>query len=259
MYGMDISSYQKTLDLQNGNYDFCIIKATEGIGFVDNSFFNFAGKLKSMDKLIGCYHFARPDYHKTQSTMVKEATWFISQVEKADLLGKAILVLDWEREPFDNEQLVTAWVNTVKEYTGVVPFIYGSKSKLSKWKDWGVYTSCPLWMAAWPTIERVNVGYPIDIPKKSIPWRIWQYSSTGVYPGFNGKVDCDYSDLTREEWIKLAGGETKENITDDMQWAIDIGLFKGHDNGLFRPQDALTREELATVLRRYDSMDHNKY
>ena len=94
MYGMDISSYQSKLDLTKGTYDFAIMKATEGVGFTDKAFHNFAVQLTELDKLVGCYHFARPDLHGTVSGMEKEADWFIQKVKDEGLLNKSILVLD---------------------------------------------------------------------------------------------------------------------------------------------------------------------
>ena len=103
MYGIDISNWQKNIDLTAGKYDFAIIKATEGVGFKDPSFEKFAVQLTELNKLVGCYHFARPDLHGTISSMEKEADWFITVVRNAGLLNTAILVLDWETEPMDRE------------------------------------------------------------------------------------------------------------------------------------------------------------
>lgn len=256
MYGMDISTYQSKLDLTKGTYDFAIIKATEGVGFVDRDFHNFAVQLTKLNKLIGCYHFARPDLHGTVSGMEKEADWFIEKVKDEGLLNKAILVLDWEREPTDKDGLVQAWVLRVESQTGITPFIYGSRSKMIMWKNWWAMSHCPIWVAAWPTIQRHQVGIDPGLipPSKTINWSIWQYSSTGRYPEFSGNVDLDYCEFDRETWLKMAGHKEepiKEVINKDMEWAINTGLFTGYGNGLYRPKDPLTREQAATLFRRY--------
>lgn len=257
MYGMDISAYQRGINLNLDKYEFCIIKATEGIKMVSNTFFAFAEQLIELDKLIGCYHFARPDAMPTKLRMDDEADFFIEQVGKANLLGKAILVLDWETEPMDREDLITEFVIRVESQTGVTPWIYGSKSKLNKWKDYWAVKHCPIWMAAWPFIGTPTVGEPLTtLPDHSIPWQIWQYSSNGKYPGFYGSVDLDYTVLTKDEWIKSASPKTpeKEVINEAMQWAIDLGLFVGYGDGKYRPQDPLTREQLAIVLKEYTKL-----
>lgn len=257
MYGIDISSYQDKIDLKNGaNYEFAIIKATEGIGFKDRSFDKFSVQLTELGKLVGCYHFARPDLNGTVTGMEKEADWFIETVSKAGLLGNAILVLDWETEPMDRPDLIEAWINRVKK-TGATPFIYGSKSKLTKWMGYQVVGDSPLWMAAWPSIARLKVGEDpgYKTEPRSIPWLIWQYSSTGLYPKFGGNVDLDFADISTYEWLKYAGcvddNWTVENINSDMKWAIDNGLFIGGEDGLYHPNDPLTRDGAATVLRRF--------
>lgn len=256
MYGMDISNYQRKLDLTKGTYEFAIMKATEGVGSTDKAFHNFAVQLTELDKLVGCYHFARPDLHGTVSGMEKEADWFIRKVKDEGLLNKAILVLDWEIEPMDREDLVKAWVLRVESQTGITPFIYGSRSKLNGWKNWWAMSHCPIWMAAWPTIRRHQVGVDPGLthPSKTVKWSIWQYSSAGQYPGFSGNVDLDYCEFNKDTWLKMAGYKEEpanEVINKDMKWAIENGLFTGYGNGLYGPKDPLTREQAATLFRRY--------
>lgn len=50
-------------------------------------------------------------------------------------------------------------------------------------------------------------------------------------------------------------GNKKEELSEDMQWAIETGLIQGYGNGQYGPKDYLTREQLATVLRRFYSLD----
>ena len=258
MYGIDISNWQKNIDLTAGKYDFAIIKATEGAGFTDSSFKKFAVQLTGLNKLVGCYHFARPDLNGTTSDMEEEADWFISVVRNAGLLNKAILVLDWETEPMDREDLLNAFVLRVENQTGITPFIYGSKSKFRTWKNWWAMNHCPIWMAVWPSLSRPSVGIDPGFtkPDKTVNWSIWQYSSKGTYPNYNGNVDLDYCELTAEEWKKLAGMKTEpaevpEVITEDMQWAIDNGIFAGYGNGKYGSKEPLTREQAAAILKRF--------
>lgn len=254
---MDISAYQKGINLNSDKYEFCIIKATEGVEMVSETFFTFAEQLINLDKLIGCYHFARPDVAPTKLRMDDEADFFIEQVEKANLLGKAILVLDWETEPMDRDDLITEFVVRVESQTGVTPWIYGSKSKLNKWKDYWAVKHCPIWLAAWPYIRPTTIGGPLgNLIDQSVPWKIWQYSSTGKYPGFSGNVDLDYTGLTKDEWLEFASRKApeKEDINEAMQWAIDLGLFSGYGDGKYHPKDPLTREQLAIVLKKYTEL-----
>lgn len=38
----------------------------------------------------------------------------------------------------------------------------------------------------------------------------------------------------------------------DIEWAKTIGILKGYEDGTFRPNNSVTRAELAAILRRYD-------
>lgn len=262
MYGIDISKWQRGIDLTKAKYDFCIVKATEGNGYIDPAFGDYVVQLTKLNKLMGFYHFARPDLHKTIKDMENEAVWFVETIALSGLINKGIFVLDWEKEPFDNESLVEAWLAKVYELTGIRAFIYGSRSKLTRWKDWGIMKIYPIWMAAWPTIKNYPSGENpgLKIPSKAtIPWAIWQYSAKGRCDGYTGDVDLDFADLTESQWRDFAGivkepEPTGEKISADMQWAIDMGLFVGYPDGTFRPQDPLTREQAATLFRKFDEM-----
>lgn len=250
MYGMDISKYQKGIDLTKGNYNFCIMKATEGLGYTDPQFFAYAEQLTKLNKLMGCYHFARPDKRPNEKGMIEEADWFVSQVEKAGLIGEAILVLDWETEPMDREDLVTTWLDRVAETTKASPFIYGSRSKLSKWKEWKCLQKYPIWMAVWPNIKNYVLGEDPKLPLPSgVDWKIWQYSAKGRAPGFTGDIDLDYCPLTEYDWHMWAN--KPEELSEDMLWAIESGLFYGYPDGTYGPKDNLTREDCASILHRF--------
>lgn len=271
MIGIDVSSWQNGLSLEkNKEYiDFVIMKATEGVGFVDKCFPDFAVQSTKLGLLQGCYHFARPDIHSTVADMEREADWFVEVMKRQDMLGTAILILDWEVGPTDRIDLALAWLNRVVDITGIRPFIYASKSLLeTTFKD--ILNDWPIWMAVWPSELRRYVkdaaAYAAAYyPKRTtVPWLLWQFCSTGIMVEFSGSTDLDYTDITAYDWNKLAlpiqetdSIKEPEFVSDDMQWAIDNGLFKGgtgENKGKYLPKDPLTREQLASVLRRYDNL-----
>lgn len=254
MYGIDISHYQKDIDIKSLNSDFVIVKATEGIGYTDPSFTNFCSQLEQTDKLVGFYHFARPDKRPTISGMQQEAQWFLDVVQSTKLFNQAILILDWEKEPFNNESLVKAWLKYIEKETCKIPFVYGSRSKLNSWKDWSILDDYPIWMAIWPNKTRYEEGVcsGLSLPTAYFQYEIWQYSNVGYQKGKNFNIDLDYTDMTREDWLKHFAKYIKENISADMQWAIENDLFIGYPDGLYYPKDPVTREQLASVLHRYN-------
>lgn len=260
MYGIDISNYQKTLDLTKFNFDFAMVKATEGRNNKCPVFETQVEQLTRLNKLIGCYHYARPDLNGTVSLMQEEAANFVAAIRKMGLLGKAILVLDWEQSPTNRYDLAKAWLDKVEDLTGVTPFIYASTSTIRANKSF--YTAWPLWVAAWPSTGKVN--HPAGIEwitnqcPHDIPWLIWQYTSNGAVNGYSGRVDLDYTTLTESSWDDFATAGIKEakkegvieELTDDMKWAINNGLMKGYFDGTYRPTEPLTRQAAATLLRR---------
>lgn len=266
MYGIDISSWQRGIDLSKGNYAFCIIKATEGTGYTNDCLDEFTVQLTRLKKLIGCYHFARPDKNNTIEAMKKEADYFVSVVCNKGLLGKAILCLDWETEPMDRPDLIKAWMERVKETTQITPFIYTSKSQLYKWEENSAYNflyDYGIWMALWRNMEVYQAGELHNLktgyaPKYGLD--IWQYSSNGRLGDNVGNIDLNVSYMTKEEW-ESASKPRKEPISEDMQWAIIMDIFKGYPDGTFRENEPITRGQAATVIRRLYNMigdyEHN--
>lgn len=259
MFGIDISNWQGDLNLQANadRFDFCIIKATEGRNYTDEYFEKFAFQLTKLGKPFGTYHFARPDLRADVADMEREAVDYVNALKSMELIGKGIMVLDWETEPIDAIMWAEAWLNKVVELTGIKPFIYINENTLTRWRGKSIIQNYPIWLASWYNLgnerevreeyNKLKQMYPqIEIP-------IWQYTSEGSIEGYNGMVDLDYSPLSTAEWEICASGKMndKEVIIEDMQWAIDNGLFKGYPDGSFQPRSDITREELATVMKRF--------
>lgn len=202
--GIDISNWQNdsAVDLAD---DFVICKATEGIGFVDKSCDRKYQKAKAQGKLLGVYHFARPDYGNSATA---EADFFVDNIR--GYVGEAILVLDWEVNQWD-----TAWakafLDRVQELTGVKPLIYMSASVVSAY-DWSAVKNADygLWIAGYP--NQYNVQNPAVPGVGDMPygigawsfWAIWQYTSSA------GTLDRNIANMEREQWLAYAGskGET---------------------------------------------------
>lgn len=93
--GIDISNWQSNINLKSIKADFVIIKSSEGIGWTDPSFKQLFSAAKATDKKLGVYHFARPT---ADNDPVKEAESFVNIIKPEGVIGKALLVLDWEAE-----------------------------------------------------------------------------------------------------------------------------------------------------------------
>lgn len=264
MFGIDVSSYQRAIDFRREKFDFCIVKATEGYDYTSPSFRYFVDELTKLDKLIGVYHFARPDKHSSVAHMKREADHFVKKIDEAGLIGKAVLALDWEKEPTIRPDLVEAFMSRVTALTFVRPFLYASKYILKSPEFKDIVKMCPLWMAQWPTKAAITTADVDDyitehMPEKNpVNWTIWQFTDSGCWRGYQGLVDYDWADMTAEQWKNYATSAKKntssaghENLSDDMAWAVANGLFKGYGDGRYGPTDYLTRDQMARVLRRY--------
>lgn len=206
--GIDISNWQKGLDLSKIKYDFVIAKATEGIGFVDKCCDGFIQQAIKQGKPFGFYHFARPNVNDAE----KEATFFYNNTK--NYFGKGIPVLDWEAERKNDVAYAKRWLDKVYQLSGVKPMIYMSESVVNAY-DWSSVAKSDygLWVAKY---RDNNVDYNYDMSlcgtkPKVKHWgfyAMWQWTSSGRLNGYNGNLDCNafYGDLST--WNAYVGKQS---------------------------------------------------
>lgn len=224
MRGIDISHWQDGLDLGLIDFDFAIMKATEGVTMVDNCCDEFYQKAKAMGKRLGVYHYANGGDYKA------EANFFIEHV--TNYIGEALLILDWESQ--GNAQwnkTDTSWVKNWCDYvysqTGVKPIIYIQKSAMNKVSNLGYQ----LWIAQYADNEKT--GYQ-DTPwnEGTYPCLMRQYSSHGSLSGYSGNLDLDKFYGGIAFWDELA---RKANVTETvsgttLELAIEV-MQGNHGDG----------------------------
>lgn len=199
--GCDLSHWQSTFDNFN-EIDFAIIKATEGNGYVDPACDTLYQRAKRAGKLLGVYHYARPNLG---NSAVAEADWFVNNIK--GYLNEAILVLDWEEGDLGNVAWAKAFLDRVKERTGIKPLIYMSASPMQT-INWSSVANADygLWVASYGA----NTGVPGNKP--TVKWwpfyALWQYTSKGRINGFTGSVDLDYFYGDAEAWRKYANASS---------------------------------------------------
>lgn len=205
LYGYDISKWQG-VGTGDSAKDFLIVKATEGVGYVDGSCDKHYQRAKKQGKLRGHYHFARPDLNKGTAGAVKEAQFFVNNTR--NYFGESIPILDWE-QPGTTGQVswAKAWLDEVYRLTGVRPLIYTSASVVNG-NNWSsISGNYGLWIAGYP--NAYNVKNPPTPTVKNMPykigswkfWAIWQYSSSA------GTLDRDIANMDRTGWLKYAGSK----------------------------------------------------
>lgn len=203
MNGIDISKWQKGIDLAAVPCDFVIVKATQGTNYTSPEFTKQITQAYNLGKLIGVYHYAGG------GGAIAEAEYFLSVVR--DYIGKAILVLDWEGEQnpnFNNPGYAKSWLSYVKQKTDVVPFIYMSKSVCRQYQ-WD--PSFPLWCAQYKSMAQTGYQeHPWTDSKGFGAWsgcEILQYSSKGKLKGYSGNLDLDKAYINQAQWIAYAQGD----------------------------------------------------
>lgn len=200
LYGTDQSKWQGNSVTEG---DFIIIKATEGTGYVDPTCDAKYQINKAAGKLLGVYHFARPDLCSAEA----EAEFFVNNIK--GYIKEAILVLDWEQPGTQgNVSWAKAWLDRVYKLTGVRPLIYMSASVVNSYNWSSIAKDYGLWIAGYP--NAYNVPNP---PKPSVGdmpygigawalWAIWQYSSSA------GTLDRNIANMDRAAWKKYANPDS---------------------------------------------------
>lgn len=190
--GIDISNWQSGLDVAKLNIDFAIMKATEGVGFVDPTCDGFFQAAKSAGKLVGVYHFAR----NSQNSADAEVDYFIKNVEGYLNTPGTIFVLDWEDAVHD-VAWAKRWLDLFKEKTGKKALIYMSESVVLSY-DWSAVAAADygLWVARYRdnvadyNFDMSNAG-PTPAVKYWDFYAMWQWTSSGRLDGWGGNLDCN--------------------------------------------------------------------
>ena len=181
--GVDVSHYQGSpgwAAVKASGRDFCVLKATEGTGYVDPTC-NGTPTVPSNRRnahaaglIVGLYHFARA------GNAVAEAQFFLRTV--GTLQPGEFLVLDWEVPGANPPGWCKTWLDTVYAATGVRPLIYMNQSAVngSNWS--AVAADYGLWLAK----------YDGTTAQPSVAWwgapAMKQYSDRGSVPGVGS---CD--------------------------------------------------------------------
>lgn len=198
MNGIDISNWQRGIDLDAVPYDFAICKATQGKTYVSPDCARQVEQARARGKLFGVYHYI------DGSGAIGEADFFIDNVK--GWIGEGILCLDWEsaqNSAWGNEDYLRQTAKRVIERTGVPPIIYVQKSRMAKVKPIAEELGCGLWIAQYA--DSSATGYQ-DSPwnEGAYPCAIRQYSSRGRLSGYDGDLDLDKAYMDAAAWKRYA-------------------------------------------------------
>ena len=203
--GIDISAWQRGIDTAAVPSDFVIIKATQGLDYINDDCDRAYQQAKAAGKKLGVYHFSDGN-----SSGVAEADFFIDNIQ--GYIGEAILVLDWETDAVNcGPGYAKAFLDRVQARTGIKPMIYMSGSVVNEW-DWSAVVAGDygLWVAYYS--KDSCDGYWPDAPMYPISdWAgaaMLQYTSGGYLPGWGDRLDLNVFYGDHAAWDAYAGGGT---------------------------------------------------
>ena len=204
---IDISSYQATLNLvaaKSTPIQGVIIKATQGVNYVNPYCDTHFQQAKSCGLLRGFYHFAG------DGNAEAEAQFFYNNCK--NYFGEAIPVLDWEGV-YENDKLVfdqtVDWVNRfvrrLHALSGTWCWIYANPWRFNQG---GVEPNCARWVASYPEVSHPSFTQAAswDCPDADGNVVAWQFCSDGHVNGYDRDVDCSLYYGDEGSWERYAGG-----------------------------------------------------
>ena len=269
MTGYDVSNWQSGYDTGwlIDTSDFLIMKATEGLNFVDGYCDGWVQACRNAGHPWGFYHFGR------NNNATSEADYFVDNC--LNYFGEGIPVLDWE----DGQSVdwVNEFVRRVHDRTGVWPWIYANPWRFQLG---GVEANCGRWVASYPG----GTPDPSECPAADgVAVCAWQYTSTpldtnyfyGDYAAWAAyaRGSKEENDMTPEQSAQLAevynqvtrtddptGREKLLNDHDHIKWIASV--LAGTDDGA--PKDIISMLERITcklnaIEERLDSIDDNLF
>ncbi len=198
MNGIDISHFQKDIDLSKVQCDFVIVKVTQGTWYVSDSCDPQVQQTLRLGKLMGFYHYVEGGDAQA------EADFFIDNA--AGYFGRGIPCVDWEEKEnnaWGDTEYLRRLVQRIIDRTGVNPLIYAPEGSY----PWDVASDldCGTWVAQYASREPVY-GY------QESPWNedayacaIRQYSGRGRLDGYSGDLDLDKAYMDSDGWALYVG------------------------------------------------------
>ena len=202
---------------------YAFVKATEGVGFVNNHFVRDANAAAAAGLKVGAYHYARPAGDAKQ-----QAASFASQIA---LVPTQTLppVLDIEVDEGLSAKQLEEWIDTfmteLKSLTGRTPMLYTYKYFwMGQMGNTTRFSEYPLWLAAYQDTAPDPVGGWDKLA-------FWQRSGSGRVAGIETDVDMNLFNGTEAQLHSFSGGNYIDfgGILDDL---VIPGVDLGDDAGV---------------------------
>ncbi|MGP6175066.1 glycoside hydrolase family 25 protein [Corynebacterium sp. A21] len=204
--GVDVSSWQHPdaapinwSQVSDEGHHFAVVKATEGIGYVNPHLLEDAQQAAANGLITGTYHLARPG--ESATLQAAEYAAALATVPQASMPP----VLDIEYHDDQSPAQLQAWtrefLQQLEALTGRTPIIYTNRffweQHLGNSPE---FSRHPLWLAAYQDTP------PTVIPGGWTHLSIWQHSDSGQVAGVNAPVDMNLFNGTHEQFAQFKDG-----------------------------------------------------
>ena len=211
---IDIASHQAGLDLEtlfqkNYNLDGVIVKATEGVGYVNPYCDGWVQVLQNVGKTWGFYHYLSGGDPNAEADFFWKNTsnYFKKGVPCADYEGDALRC---------GTGYLKRFLDRVYELSGVKPLVYCSLSVVQS-QDFTAIANAgyQLWVAQYADYNPVNGFLEHPWQKGSVSpfprYVMHQYTSNGHLEGWGKGLDFDQFQGSFSEWVELTRGESPDS------------------------------------------------
>lgn len=254
-FGIDISKWNGNFDIAATGAEFVIIKAGGSDGgtfYIDSKFRRNYSECKRLNVPAGVYWYTAA---KNVQQLKLEIDYLLANLE--GLKFELPIYLDLEESVCYNvaNDLAVYWLTTLYN-KGWYPGIYSAYSWFYSVLEDPLINTFPIWLAYWTTGSF----------KFKWTYGIWQF---GTKDSAAGKVDVNYMYTDYTATIKeqgLNGYQKKETQRfkdvkpglkgyNAINYCAENGFMKGFSDGTFRPDQNVTREQLAIVIERITKND----
>lgn len=203
--GIDISSYQSGVDfdkVKNSGYNAVIIKATEGVNYIDTSLDSHYNNALRSGMDIGFYHFM-----SEKTSPASQAVDFWNAISNKNF--NIVPVLDIETNTLGRSKTSVTnrcieFLNQFKALSSMDCVIYSYTNFIKNYLDTRL-AGYKLWVA----------NYYVNVPSANPVWNSWdgfQYSDKGKVNGVSG-----YVDVNEFRSGMYLGGSSRTNSIDNWE------------------------------------------